>query len=280
MATAQKYPPVDYLKFIFACDEEMFQNDYALDFQRLQADANDFGAKSQYFKLTVLGGGRTVGSRYVVECVGPVAEYLSLRIPLVWYRRLTRIDFRSELRTLAASDLDKAASYYLLTQAKTRNVSALDTRPRNKAVGRDTGGKGISLASRKSGVCGTVYRRGKELPAYELRILNKSAAELRDAVWQDYGPTAVVEFINIFYALTAPLEEELLNDTLQIKRPSDIPSTFALVARTMPDVETLPTVEQLRMEDKAQGWADDAQEQMMKETSGILLRRKRGNGNG
>lgn len=279
MSTAQLYPPVDYLKFIFACDEEMFQNDYSPDFQRLQASASEFGAKSQYFKITVLGGGRTVGSRYVVECVGPVAEYLSLRIPLAWFRRLTRIDFRSELRTLAASDLDRASAYYLLSKEKQRNIAALDTRPRKKAVGRDAGGKGISLASRKSGVGGTIYRRGKELPAYEFRVVNKACSELRDTVWQDYEPASVLEFINIFYAASETLEENLLTETLQIKRPSEIPSTFALVARNMPDPETLPTVAQLRLEDQADGWAEDATNGLLKESSGILLRRRRGTGN-
>lgn len=280
MATGLQCPAIDYLKFIFATDDAIWQEKFQDDFVRLQADATAFGAKRQYFKITVLGGGRTVGTRYVVEIVGPVADYLAPRIPLEWFRRCTRVDYRTPLRELAAADLDRASAYYLLTRAKQRNIAALDTQPRRKAVGRDVGGKGITLASRKSGVCGAIYRRGAELPAYELRLINNDCAELRDEAFANYPLSSPSEFLNCVYALSADVEKGLLNETLQIDTPAEIAETFALVARTMPDPETLPTVAQLRLgveeaesagEDKARQeadvWAQEEADRMMRETS-------------
>lgn len=245
------YPPLDYLKFLFACDSEQWQTEHQAAWMYVKSLATKWGAKDAYAKLTVLGGGKTVGSRYIVEFSGPVADYIAVNVPLGWYRRLRRVDFRSELRGLSAEAIRAAQAYYSLKPKGEYNATGFDTPSRTKSTGRDVGGVGMFLGSRKSDIVGAVYRRGREAAAFELRVQNDLARHLTERIWRDVNPQSVVEFFNNFYQLTQPHEQKLLKGSIDVEAPAQITSSFDLISRHMPKGPLLPTVRQMALKESA-----------------------------
>lgn len=245
------YPPIDYLKFLFACDSEMWQDKYQADWFHLRSLCVAWGAKDANVKLTVLGGGKTVGSRTIVEFVGPVADYIAPYIPVLWTQRSRRVDFRSELRTLTVEAIRAAKGYYSLKPKGEYNATGFDTPGRRKTTGRDIGGVGMFLGSRKSDVVGAIYRRGRETPAFELRVQNDLCRDITQRIWRDSPPSTITEFLNQFYSMSAPHEEKLLHMSIDCKRPADIPATFELIRRHMPDADLLPSVQQMQLGENA-----------------------------
>lgn len=252
MTDAPLYPTVDYLKFLFACDSEQWQDEFQSDWLHVKSLATTWGAKDAYAKLTVLGGGKTVGSRYIVEFSGPVADYIAPHIPSAWFRRTRRVDYRSELRTLTVEAIRAAKGYYALQPKGEYNATGFDTSSRTKSTGRDVGGVGMFLGSRKSDVVGAIYRRGREVAAFELRVQNDLCRELTERIWREVSPQSGVEFLNNFYQLTQPHEQKLLYNSVDCVRPADIAATFELIRRHMPEPGFLPSVKQMHLEEAAQ----------------------------
>ncbi len=244
--TESKRPlAVDYLKFLFACDEEMFQDTYAPIWRMLKASATEFGVKDQHAKMTVLGGKGIKDSRYIVEFVGPVAEFLKLSIPVSWYRSLRRIDWRTEMRELTSSLLAKAQAWAVLQEKGKRNVSTFNTPSRIKTTSRDVGGRGIFLGSRKSNVCSALYRRGSELGAYEFRLQNELCRELVAEVFDVGNPGELERQLYQLYSYTANAEANLLSATIGVQSPSDIPKRLEMIASHMPELAEVPPYNQM-----------------------------------
>lgn len=239
---------VDYLKFIFACDSEMFQNDYQSTWEKLRAGAAEFGAKEAHCKITVLGGKNIQGSRYVVELVGPVAEYLKLIVPANWYTQLRRIDWRTEMKELTSKLISSAQAWAMLQEKGKRNISAFNSPSRIKTTSRDIGGRGLFLGSRKSDVHAAVYRRGSELGAYEFRLQNKLCRDLVAEVAFGTSGNSLPEDLYRLYNFTANAEANLLSETIGVERPSFIPGRMAAIAEHMPELAEVPPYSQMAVE--------------------------------
>jgi hypothetical protein len=86
-----------------------------------------------------------------------------------WSRFLRRLDVRGTLWDVG-EDAIVSTGQYLQRNVASRNVEVFSSKPASKRLGRDRGGKGFRIGSRKSDYCAVVYRRTGEPSAVEFRF--------------------------------------------------------------------------------------------------------------
>lgn len=92
--------------------------------------------------------------------------------------RLLRVDLRQKFISEDAFERAMRAA----TEVKGRNLQTFNTRLRTKAGDRDAGGQGAAIGSHKSDRRVSLYRRGKEFPAYEVQLRMRAVAKAVDAL--------------------------------------------------------------------------------------------------
>lgn len=164
------------------------------------------------FKYKLSSGKTGKDAYHKVEIWGEAAdEFASYLSPGMWYR-VSRLDWRLPLA--AKSDVEMK-QFVLAAQrkgAKRVNLTPFHTEPRMKNEKRDVGGDGICYGSRKTDQHFVIYKRGRELPAWEYRLANQTCrAQVEKIVRQHYADPFNAEAIihDVYRMLDAWAEERV-----------------------------------------------------------------------
>lgn len=129
--------------------------------------------------------------RTFVDIWGEAAELL-WELPFnPWHEWIKRLDIRATLWDVEED------SVLFTGQRLQRNVSSLNievfsSKPASKRMGRDRGGKGFRVGSRKSDVCVVVYKRTREPAAQEFRFQGQALLNAINPIADELGHLADV----------------------------------------------------------------------------------------
>lgn len=135
-------------------------------------------------KVQALHTMRGEWERTKVDVWGEAADLIRALPWHVWSQFIKRLDVRAILW-----DVEEDAVLYT-GQRLQRNVSSLNvevfsSKPASKRLGRDRGGKGFRIGSRKSDVCVVVYKRTREPAAQEFRFQGQALRNIIAAIDED-----------------------------------------------------------------------------------------------
>lgn len=166
MSTVQYRP--DYAKFLFSLPRGLFAQYYA----RLNAESHEVQFHGDWLKshkVTALPCGNPDYENTVIEIWGEWAGLVH-RMPFrSWGTALRRFDVRAIVWD-ADKDAVLAVGQRLQRSDVGYNVEVFNSKPASKRMGRDRGGQGFRVGSRKSDVCLVVYKRTGEPVATEYRF--------------------------------------------------------------------------------------------------------------
>ena len=178
MESQEKPERLDYVRLVFRCDAEMFQNDYLPKINNLLLDAQRAVGESPKFEVNLNGRSGRRESYFELNVWGNQADYFAASMPVVWWSALTRIDYRIEEAALSSTDIQSIVSYYN-ANPPSRHICDPFIRPNAaKTNKRDVGGRGIRFGSRASKSHLVIYLRKGGLGAVEYRKGNKASQDL------------------------------------------------------------------------------------------------------
>lgn len=158
----------DYAKFVLDTPAGTFRQYY--DAIREAAAQRKFnGDWNKSHKVTAYYSQSSEWERTAIEIWGEWAEVVHLLPYHVWARAAVRLDTRA-----IQWDVGEEAILYtgqrLQRTVSSRNIEVFSSKNASKRLGRDRGGKGFRIGSRKSDVCIVVYKRNQEPAATEYRF--------------------------------------------------------------------------------------------------------------
>lgn len=172
-------PRLDYVKFIVSMDYDLAQQVFrTLNGAISQPDCHL--QERDNYKVTVLGAdpGNGAKRRYVVEAWGLYSVELAALVPTDWFEHLARVDWRAPLLKSNHEGIKSYIQQRVLSRNGKRNVTAFDTKNRQKTNTRDVGGVGLILGSRKSEAHTSIYFRADEQGAVETRHQGRAAERI------------------------------------------------------------------------------------------------------
>lgn len=181
----------DYVKFILEVPALAFHERYWSEFERCVLEHYSLPTRRSHHKLTVLGSRDPECRRYVIEVWGePAGSVFNLGFSK-WAEHMTRLDLRANIYQMSPRLYEKLRLG--LQYSRTRlNVETFKTAKRSKKDGRDAGGRGVRVGSRKSDICFVLYQRAEELPAIEFRFIDAVLAEVFEGaadLIEEFGDT-------------------------------------------------------------------------------------------
>lgn len=193
METMDLTEKLDYIRLVFRCDAEMFQNDYLPRINTLLLDAQRVAGELPKFEVNINGRTGRRESYFEVNVWGDQSAYFARSMPVVWWAALTRIDFRTEFPALSSSHIQSIVSFYNANPPK-RYICDPFIRPNaSKTNKRDVGGRGIRFGSRASKSHLVIYVRKGGYGAVEYRKGNKASQELGKLVANWDGGESPIE---------------------------------------------------------------------------------------
>ena len=166
MATAQFRP--DYAKFLFNLPRGLFATYY----QRINAASHEVKFHGDWLKshkVTALPCQNPDYENTVLESWGEWSGVVRSMPFQLWASALRRFDVRAVVWD-ADGDAVLATGQRLQRADVGYNVEVFNSKPASKRMGRDRGGKGFRIGSRKSDQCCVVYKRSGEPVAMEHRV--------------------------------------------------------------------------------------------------------------
>lgn len=166
MSTAQFRP--DYAKFLFNLPRGLFASYYT----RLNEASHErkfHGDWLKSHKVTALPCQNPDYENTIIEIWGEWSGLVTDLPFSVWGPSLRRFDVRAIVWD-ADEDAVLAVGQRLQRSDIGYNVEVFNSKPASKRMGRDRGGKGYRIGSRKSDVCSVVYKRTGEPVAMEFRF--------------------------------------------------------------------------------------------------------------
>lgn len=183
MSTVHYRP--DYAKFLFDLPRGVFTQ-YYHRINALSHERKYHGDWLNSHKVTALYNQQVDRETTVLEIWGEWAGIVRLLPYDQWATALRRFDVRAIIW-----DADKEAVLavgQLMQRNEVRyNVEVFNSKPASKRLGRDRGGVGFRLGSRKSDMCVVCYKRGAEPVALEVRMQGQI---LRNALRGSVGHAA------------------------------------------------------------------------------------------
>lgn len=171
----------DYAKFVMDLPRGLFST-YYQRFCELSHECKFSGDFLRSHKVTALYNQNIDRETTILEVWGEWAGIVRL-LPSTWGAYLKRFDARA-----IVWDADKeavlAVGQRFQRSSVGYNVEVFNSKPASKRLGRDRGGVGFRLGSRKSDLCIVVYKRATEPVAQEVRL---SGQILRTAVGFSLG---------------------------------------------------------------------------------------------
>lgn len=127
----------------------------------------------------------------IVEVWGEAAELVKRLDWDIWHGAVKRLDVRAILWEVE-EDAIIGTGQRMQRMVSSLNVEVFSAKPASKRLGRDRGGKGFRLGSRKSDVCCVVYKRTGEPAAQEFRFQGQALINALRAVHEQFGPKSNV----------------------------------------------------------------------------------------
>lgn len=182
--TEQDPKRFDYVRLIFRCDDEMFQNDYLPRINSLLIAAQRAADEQAKHNVNVKGRSGRRENYYEIDVWGNQADYFAVSMPEEWWGSLARLDLRHESDALTESVIaDLQVKYAFQAQGK-HSILSFKTPGATKTDRRDVGGRGIRFGSRKSDQHAVAYKRRGGPGALEYRISGRKAQELGREITQ------------------------------------------------------------------------------------------------
>lgn len=191
---------IDYVKFIVSMEYDLWQQ-VCLTLNPAINSPDCHLRERDNYKISCLGAdpGNGHKRRYVLEAWGEYSIELAALVPLDFFEHLARIDWRAPLLHAQHEDIKSYIQQRVLSRVGKRNVTAFDTKNRQKTNTRDVGGVGLLLGSRKSEAHTSIYFRAEEQGAVETRHQGKAAERIGLYVCQtvdEQGPMAWYEALH------------------------------------------------------------------------------------
>jgi len=140
--------------------------------QALHRASHEIKCHGEWLKSVKVNYFRSQNPEYETCCIEIWGEWTAVieKLPYgAWARFLKRLDVRGTLWDVG-HDAIVNTGQYLQRHVTSRNVETFSSKPASKRLGRDRGGKGFRIGSRKSDYCAVVYRRTGEPAAIEFRF--------------------------------------------------------------------------------------------------------------
>jgi hypothetical protein len=175
----------DYLKVIVTHPAGHFQPYYHAMRDAARGLVKDDLAWDRSHKVTPFHSMEPLWERTCVEVWGEAADLIN-KLPFhPWHEFVKRLDVRAILW-----DVEEDAVMYT-GQRLQRNVSSLNvevfsSKNASKRQGRDRGGKGFRIGSRKSDVCVVAYKRKGEPAAQEFRFQGQALANSLNQIADEF----------------------------------------------------------------------------------------------
>lgn len=157
----------DYAKFLWHIDNDLFQQYYE-HFCKTSHECKFHGDFLKSHHVSVLPGKDHQTGRYIIEVWGEWAGIVNY-LPVRWMLALKRFDIRGVLWDTSAEQIQSVGQALQLGDCP-YNVETFNSKPASKRLGRDRGGVGFRIGSRKSDCCLVTYQRSNEKPATEFRL--------------------------------------------------------------------------------------------------------------
>lgn len=138
----------------------------------------------------------------IVEVWGEAAELVKNLDWDTWHGAVKRLDVRAILWEVE-EDAVIFTGQRLQRMVSSLNVEVFSSKPATKRLGRDRGGKGFRLGSRKSDVCVVVYKRTREPAAQEFRFQGQALVNALRVVHEELNGKAYV--VDMWLALQRDL---------------------------------------------------------------------------
>lgn len=169
----------DYAKFIFHVENDLFHTFYN-QFCEKSHECKFHGDFLKNHHVSVFPGKDVQTGRYILEVWGEWAGIVNY-LPVRWMLYLTRFDIRGVLWDTSQEQIQSVGQALQLGDCP-YNVETFNSKPASKRFGRDRGGVGFRVGSRKSDICLVVYQRGQEKPAMEFRFQGPTLRKMYNPV--------------------------------------------------------------------------------------------------
>jgi hypothetical protein len=193
----------DYLKVIVTHPAGSFNSYYHAMRDAARGLVKDDLAWDRSHKVTPFHSMEPLWERTCVEVWGEAAGLIS-RLPWhPWHEFVKRLDVRATLWEVE-EDAVLHTGQRLQRNVSSLNVEVFSSKPASKRQGRDRGGKGFRLGSRKSDICVVVYKRTSEPAAQEFRFQGQSLANAVNHVAEMFSGKE--EVLDLWLALSNDLQ--------------------------------------------------------------------------
>lgn len=181
----------DYLKVIVTHPAGSFNSYYHAMKEAAKGLVKDELAWDRSHKVTPFHSMEPLWERTCVEVWGEAAGLIS-RLPWhPWHEFVKRLDVRATLWEVE-QDAVMFTGQRLQRNVSSLNVEVFSSKNASKRQGRDRGGKGFRLGSRKSDICVVVYKRNQEPAAQEFRFQGQSLASATNHVAEMFSGKELV----------------------------------------------------------------------------------------
>ena len=193
----------DYLKLIITHPAGTFNQYYDAIRREGTRVAGSAEKWDRSHKVTAFNSMEPLWERTCVEVWGEASDLISALDWAVYSQFAKRLDVRAILWEVE-EDAVLFTGQRLQRNVSSLNVECFSSKPASKRLGRDRGGKGFRVGSRKSDICAVVYKRTREPAAQEFRFQGQS---LSNAIHQVDGDLLhKAEVLNLWSILKGRLQ--------------------------------------------------------------------------
>lgn len=194
----------DYAKFVFTVPPQTW-NQYSRTFHEASHERK---YKAEWLKSHKMNrwyyNKEQDLETWSVDIWGEWAGIVEL-LPIDFFQHLRRYDIRATIW-----DTDEATiidiGQHLQRTITSHNINVFSTKPASKRLGRDRGGKGFAIGSKKSDLRISVYKRSGEPCAQEFQCTGTMLRTSVDLIWKGYKGRESV--INPWRALLARVQSQ------------------------------------------------------------------------
>lgn len=193
---------LDYAKFLITCEPDRWQTLYhALNLHSHQRKYHTEWLKSH--KVNRLYYNAAAGMEtWAVDIWGEWAGIVEV-LPAHWLVWLKRLDVRATLWE-ATEDSIVTTGHHLERTVNTFNITSYSSRPGSKRLGRDRGGKGFAIGSKKSDLRITIYKRTNEPCAQEFQCTGRILQAAKERILDRYSRMG--DTMNVWHAMRFEIE--------------------------------------------------------------------------
>jgi hypothetical protein len=201
----------DYARFICVTPAGTFRQ-YYNGLCRAAEQVKFYGEWSKTHKVNALHSQNPAWETTAIDIWGEWAGIVFSLPWEPWGKWLKRFDVRAIVWD-ASDDAIIGLGQYLQRNVTNYNVEVFSSKPASKRMGRDRGGKGLRLGSRKSDLCVVIYKRHQEPAACEFRFQGQVLANFREMITRDIGGNEAVlsPWANLVQRSTSAGETRLNN---------------------------------------------------------------------